>query len=71
MNEFKVAVATMVASNETRYVVTVDHPNRPKDAKPWDSGRMEVFSTLIEKHAKIEAKRWSCFFANKEYNWEY
>ena len=67
---FKVSVATLVASNGTTYVVCIDHPDRPLTAKPWDKGRMQVFTSSIEDHANMECKRWVCFFANKDYNYE-
>jgi len=69
-NKFNVSFAKMVASNKTTFIVTIDHPDRPKDAKPWDSGRMQVFETPIEKHAYLEMERWKCFFANKEYDYD-
>jgi len=68
--EFKVDVAKMVASNGTTFIVTVDHPDRPKDAKPWDTGRMEIFTTSIEKHAYLEMRRWKAFFDNTEFNYD-
>lgn len=52
-HKFKLSVNKLVASNDTTFVVTVDHPNSPKDAKPWDSGIMEVFASFIQKHANM------------------
>lgn len=65
--EFKVTVNKLTASNGVTFVVCVDHPDRPKDAMPWDEGRMQVFDTSNEKHATIEAARWEAFFANKTF----
>jgi len=64
--KFTVKFNKLVASNGTTFVVTVDHPDRPKNAKPWDSGRMQVFETSIEKHAYLEMVHWQDFFNNKD-----
>lgn len=59
-DKFTVSVA-MMKDNETRYVVCLDQPGRPKDAMPWHDGRMMPFSSLIEENAQDEADRWARF----------
>lgn len=62
---YKVSVNKLTASNGITWVVTVDHPNRPKDAMPWDKGRMEVFHTSVEEHAEQTKEDWDNFFNYK------
>lgn len=62
---FKVSVNKMVASNGTTFIVCVDHPDRPEDAKPWDTGRMEVFASSVQEHAEQTKDDWDNFFNNK------
>ena len=62
---FKVTVNKLTASNGITWVVTVDHPLRPKDAIPWDDGRMEVFASSIEEHANQTKDDWDKFFNYK------
>jgi len=58
---FKVSVATLKASNGTTFLVCLDKCSRPKDAKPWDTGRITPFETNIKKHADMEAQTWAEF----------
>ena len=62
MSGFKVVVNTMIEAGRERYFVTIYHPERPADAKPWDEGRMDVYDTFIEENAKFERDSWQEFF---------
>lgn len=56
-----VTVGTLTASNGVSYVVCLDRPDRPADAKPWDDGRMTPFTTSIKENAEAEAAAWDEF----------
>lgn len=55
--KFVVSVGELKASNGTTYVVSINHPSRPKDAEPWDyDGRIEIMSLSTEEHAELMAE---------------
>lgn len=56
-----VVKSKMVEAGKDRFFVRLIHPNRPKDAMPWDEGYMDVFSTFTEEHADEEVQRWKKF----------
>lgn len=62
MSNFTVSIGTMVEAGKESYYVSIDHPKRPTNAKPWDDGRMEVFKTYIKEHAEFEKGYWEEFF---------
>ena len=62
MNSFKVVVNTMIEAGRERYFVTIYHPERPADAKPWDEGRIDVYDTYIKENAESEKAGWEDFF---------
>jgi hypothetical protein len=53
----------MKTSAGTDYLVCIDHPTRPDDAAPWDSGRITPSQHADPEHASIEAEAWREFFA--------
>jgi len=63
MGSFKVVINTMVEAGKDRFFVTLYHPERPEDASIFEDGRIDVFSTHIEEHAKFERDRWEEFFS--------
>lgn len=54
---WSVEVSKVSASNGTTWVVVLNHPLRPSDAKPWDyEGRVELYSFNEKEHAAQTAK---------------
>lgn len=62
---FVVRVAKMRESHRTTYWVTLDRGDRPKDAKPWDGGRITPFMHENEEFANDEAEKWAEFLGVK------
>lgn len=62
MNEnYRVSVAKMIESHKTSYLVCLDKPDRPLDAKPWDEGRITPYRSEIKSRVVHEAKVWAKF----------
>lgn len=61
---FQVSVQTMRESKGESFMVCIDHPDRPLDAKPWDGGRMTPYSTPTRENAEMEAETWRRFFVS-------
>src|ERR1035437_564646 len=52
--KYRVSVQKMVESgNRVKWVVCLDRPERPLDAKPWDKGRITPFQSAILEHANL------------------
>lgn len=64
--KFRVSVKPMKESHRGTYRVThwvtIDRPDRPLDAQPWDVGRITPFMSESEENAKFEAEGWEEFF---------
>lgn len=59
---FRVSVLPMYeAGKEPTFMVCIDHPDRPQEAKPWDDGRITPFHSKIREHAELEAQVWREF----------
>lgn len=58
---FIVTVNVMQESHQTTYWVCLDRGDRPKDAKPWDEGRITPFKHTNKEYADEEAKSWAKF----------
>lgn len=63
--EYRVSVEPMETSSGTSYLVCIDHPSRPLDAKPWDKGRMTPSWHPLQEDAETQAQEWREFFAGK------
>ena len=58
---FRVHIQKMVESCGTTYVICLDRPERPLDAKPWDEGRISPDRFENLEHANSEATEWADF----------
>lgn len=56
---FVVYVEVMEESHRTTYWTTIERADRPKDAKPWDPGRVHPFLSENREHAEHEAAEWA------------
>lgn len=59
---FRVSMGEVRASNGTSWVVCLDRPDRPVDAKPWDPGRITPFESSNKEHVENEVQEWTEFF---------
>jgi len=62
---FVVRVLKMVESHRETYWVTLDRSDRPKDAKPWDVGRITPYMHEEKEYADSDAERWAEFLGVK------
>ena len=62
---FVVTVNMMKESHQATYWVCLDRGDRPKDAMPWDDGRITPFKHTNKEYADEEAKSWAKFLGVK------
>lgn len=64
--KYRVGIGRLTASdNGTFYQVTLDRPDRPLDAKPWDGGRITPFQSANLENVTEEARMWAEFLDAK------
>lgn len=56
---FNVFVQVMEESHRTTYWTTIERTDRPKNAAPWEPGRVHPFLSENREHAEHEATEWA------------
>jgi len=58
---FEVRIDEAIEASAPIYYVNIIHPDRPKDAMPWDIGIRTVCSTRDRKNAEFMKENWDAF----------